>query len=114
MNKIKLDDDGERMIPGFHKGTVMYAEHMTRYIAAQSIVKNKIVLDIASGSGYGTKILSENATKIYGVDIDVDSIEYAKEYFSGDRINLLLESLKEYKRIKSHKSDELFLADLLK
>ena len=42
------------------------------------------------------------------------STEFIKKYFSGKRIDLLVESIKEYKRIKSHDSDELFLADLLK
>lgn len=89
-NEIKLDDTGERMIPEAHKGTVMYAEHMTRYIAAQDFVKGKIVLDIASGSGYGTKILSKEAAKVYGVDVDKKSVEYSKNNFSSDNIEYLV------------------------
>ena len=84
--KISLDDTGERMIPGYHKGTVMYAEHMTRYTAAESIVKGKIVLDIASGSGYGTKLLANSAKKVFGVDIDKSAVEYAKQNFSASNI----------------------------
>lgn len=89
-NEIKLDDTGERMIPEAHKGTVMYAEHMTRYIAAQDFVKGKVVLDIASGSGYGTKILSKEAAKVYGVDVDKKSIEYSKNNFYSDNIEYLV------------------------
>jgi len=89
-NIIKLDDTGERMIPNYHKGTVMYAEHMTRYMSAVDIAKNKTVLDIASGSGYGTKMLSEKAQKVYGVDVDGDSIKYAKENFPANNIEYLL------------------------
>lgn len=85
-----LENDGERMIPGFHKGTVMYAEHMTRYIAAQDLSKDKVVLDIASGSGYGTQILSKSAKKVYGVDVDKDSIKYAKENFLAKNIEYLV------------------------
>ena len=50
-NNIPLEDTGERMIPAFHNRTIMFAEHMTRYIAAQELAKDKVVLDIASGSG---------------------------------------------------------------
>jgi 2-polyprenyl-3-methyl-5-hydroxy-6-metoxy-1,4-benzoquinol methylase len=85
-NKVALDDTGERMIPSYHKGTVMYAEHMSRYVAAKDIIKGKVVLDIASGSGYGTKILAEHAEFVYGVDVDEPAVEYAKNNFSAPNI----------------------------
>lgn len=85
-DKSEIQDDGERMIPEFHKGTLLYAEHITRYMAAESIVRGKVVLDIASGSGYGTKLLSKHAKKVFGVDVDKDAIEYAKKHFAGDNI----------------------------
>ncbi len=87
---MSLYNTGERMIPEFHKGTVMYAEHQTRYIAAEDLVKGKIVLDIATGSGYGAKLLAKNAKKVFGVDVDADSIEYAKENFYGTNIEYLV------------------------
>lgn len=90
MNEMKLEDDGERMIPYYHKGTVMYAEHMTRYIAAQSLVTNKVVLDIACGSGYGTQLLSKKAKKVTGVDIDKSSIDFAKKNYSGNNTEFIL------------------------
>ena len=41
---------------------------------------------------------------------------FIKEYFKGNRVINLINSIKEYKRIKkgSHNKDEMFLADLLK
>lgn len=94
-----LEDDGERMVPEFHKGTVLYAEHMTRYLAAKQLVKGLTVLDIASGSGYGTKILSSSAKTVYGVDVDEGAIKYANSNYSaknivyklGDGINIPLD-----------------------
>lgn len=53
-------------------------EHLHRYAIAQKITKNKVVLDIASGEGYGSFLLSKEATKVYGVDIDEKSINHAK------------------------------------
>jgi ubiquinone/menaquinone biosynthesis C-methylase UbiE len=98
-SQAKLKDDGERMIPSFHKGTVMYAEHMTRYVCAQEICKDKTVLDIASGSGYGTQLLAHTASFVYGVDVDKRSVEYAKQnyqekniqYLAGDGVSIPLD-----------------------
>ena len=47
----KLEDTGERMIPEHHKGKNMYGAHVGRYQAGLSLVKDKVVLDIACGSG---------------------------------------------------------------
>ncbi len=89
MNKPKpqaLEDTGERMIPEFSRGSLIYAEHMTRYIAAQPLAKGKVVLDIASGSGYGSKLLAEQARKVYGIDVDAASVAYSQAHFGGKNI----------------------------
>jgi ubiquinone/menaquinone biosynthesis C-methylase UbiE len=85
--KVTLPDDSERMIPDYHKGKVIYGEHITRYVSAQELVKGKVVLDIASGSGYGTNLLSKTAKKVYGVDISDISIEYAKQNYGASNID---------------------------
>lgn len=81
-----LGEDGERMVPDFHKGDLIYAEHITRYIAAQPIVEGKIVLDIASGSGYGTQLIARHAKEVYGVDVSDDAVTYAKLHFPAANI----------------------------
>jgi ubiquinone/menaquinone biosynthesis C-methylase UbiE len=85
-----LVNDYERMVPEFHKDKLIYAEHATRYIAAKQIVSGKTVLDIASGSGYGTQMLAETAKFIYGVDINENAIGYAQEHFGGKNIEYRL------------------------
>ncbi|QQS71010.1 class I SAM-dependent methyltransferase [Candidatus Saccharibacteria bacterium] len=85
-----LVNDYERMVPEFHKDKLIYAEHVTRYIAAKQVVSGKTVLDIASGSGYGTQMLAETAKFVYGVDINKNAIGYAQEYFSGKNIEYRL------------------------
>lgn len=87
-----LEDTGERMIPEFHKGHNIYGAHIGRYQAGLSVVESKIVLDIACGSGYGTKLMAAKARKVYGVDIDEETINYAKEHFSGKNITYLVGS----------------------
>lgn len=44
-----------------------------------------------------------------------NTCEFYKEYYKGKRINKLVDNIREYKRIKTHKNKkELYLADLLK
>jgi ubiquinone/menaquinone biosynthesis C-methylase UbiE len=78
------------MVPEFHEGGLIYAEHVTRYLAAKSIVKGKVVLDIASGSGYGTKMLAEDAKFVYGVDINETAINYSQKRYGGKNIKYLV------------------------
>jgi len=82
-----LAPDGERMIPEFHKGKLIYGEHINRYDAITPLCKNKIVLDIASGSGYGTKMISKEAKKVYGVDVSEEAIQYSKKNFYSKKID---------------------------
>lgn len=82
-----LPNDYERMIPEYHKGGQVYGEHVGRYEAVKNIVENKIVLDIACGSGYGTAILSNSAAHVTGVDVSSESVDYAKERYNRKNIN---------------------------
>lgn len=86
----KLVNDYERMVPEFHKDTLTYAEHMTRYISAQELVKDRTVLDIASGSGYGTQLLAKSAKKVYGVDVNEPAVQYSQEYYGAKNIEYIL------------------------
>ena len=63
-------------------------EHLHRYAIAQKITKNKVVLDIASGEGYGSFLLSKEATKVYGVDIDEKSLNHAKVKYASSPLNV--------------------------
>lgn len=79
-----LEFTGERMTTGL--GSVHgVIEHLHRYAIAQKITKNKVVLDIASGEGYGSFLLSKSATKVFGVDIDKESINHAKVKYAASK-----------------------------
>lgn len=60
-------------------------EHLHRYGLAQEIAADKIVLDIASGEGYGSFILSKSAKYVYGVDIDDETIAHSREKYSSSK-----------------------------
>jgi 2-polyprenyl-3-methyl-5-hydroxy-6-metoxy-1,4-benzoquinol methylase len=74
----ELLDNGERMIPAYHADTLVYAEHITRYRFAGQFVAGKSVLDVASGSGYGSELLmAAGATRVVGVDCAREAVEYS-------------------------------------
>lgn len=57
-------------------------EHLHRYALATEICKNKKVLDIACGEGYGSNLISKLAAEVTGIDIDETTINNAsKKYF---------------------------------
>lgn len=85
-----MEFTGERMIPERNRNW-MYAEHVARYIFASQFVKGKAVLDIACGVGYGANLFSnKGASKVFGVDISKEAIDYAKEKYGKKNIGFVL------------------------
>ncbi len=77
---------GERLILEAEEcapNTLLYKEHIERYKFASQYVKNKVVLDIACGVGYGSEFLlnTGQATQVYGGDISEDAVNYAKQKY---------------------------------
>ncbi|MEB3341296.1 MAG: tetratricopeptide repeat protein [Okeania sp.] len=81
----EMEFTGERYVPNI-QGQISY-EHLHRYGLCLEIVRGKSVLDIASGEGYGSAMLSQTASSVVGVDIDISSIEFAKKKYQ-DKSNL--------------------------
>lgn len=61
-------------------------EHLHRYALAAVYVKGKSVLDIASGEGYGSNLLSMYAEQVTGVDIDTASVKRAAEVYKKNNL----------------------------
>lgn len=80
---------GERYIP-IVSGE-LGCEHMNRYYFAvnQIDMKDKVVLDIASGEGYGANILSKTAKYVYGIDISIEAIEHAKKNYNRENLEFI-------------------------
>ncbi|MDD5040091.1 MAG: class I SAM-dependent methyltransferase [Patescibacteria group bacterium] len=79
------------MIPEFDKEEPYYLEHIARYAFAAQFVKNKTVLDIACGSGYGSKYLADHgAARVIGVDSSDEAIRYSNKTYSTARTRYLV------------------------
>lgn len=58
-------------------------EHYHRYFLAREYCRDKDVLDIASGEGYGSALLAQTARSVVGVEIDPYTVEHARRAYEG-------------------------------
>jgi len=68
---------GERIVPGISPPAFLQ-EHAARYVFAGRFCRNKKVLDVASGLGYGTDYLRTVGATVTGLEIDQDSVRLSR------------------------------------
>ncbi|MEW5761124.1 MAG: class I SAM-dependent methyltransferase [Candidatus Thermoplasmatota archaeon] len=116
---MELEFTGEFYIPGKmdYEDSQM---HIQRYAFASKFVREKFVLDVACGTGYGTKMLREKGAIAIGLDKSKEAIKYAmrnygREYILGNCTTLpfkddvfdvvismeTIEHIKDYKKFLS-------------
>lgn len=78
----------ERVTLGTSPTEVMQ-EHLDRYYFALDYVKNKTVLDIACGTGYGSHILAGKARHVTGADISQEALNYAQGHYKADNLKYI-------------------------
>lgn len=69
------------------KNTAVFQEHLCRYQFALPLSENRIVLDAATGTGYGAALLANTANLVIGVDIAAEALTETFRY--RDLTNLL-------------------------
>lgn len=93
---INSDSKMARVFTGERLETNIYndnaVKHLHRYAIATKYIQNKIILDIASGEGYGSNLMSEYASFVYGVDIDEETVANAKTKYRKNNLSFLLGS----------------------
>ena len=82
-----MECTGERYLPEFDRDWTL--EHRHRYLLACEIAAGKRVLDIACGDGYGSALLAEKAGNVIGVDIDLPTVERAREKYQKKNLSFL-------------------------
>jgi SAM-dependent methyltransferase len=75
----------ERIIPDA-TSTGILALHLKRYAFARAYAAGKDVLDAASGVGYGTAYLAETAARVVGVDVDAETVDYARRRYDAPNV----------------------------
>lgn len=60
--------------------------HVARYSLAKAFCRGAKVLDVASGEGYGSHLLSKwGASEVHGVDVSEEAVARAKSKFGDDK-----------------------------
>ena len=84
---MEINFTGERIVPGppICEPTFaqkMYQEHVARYAFAAQLVRDRDILDVGCGVGYGSQWLAKSGAKsVLGIDIAHDAIEHAKKNY---------------------------------
>jgi len=84
-----MEFTGERFVPEITGAIEL--EHMNRYyfVINQICLMDKVVLDIASGEGYGSDLLANSAKFVYGVDISSEAIDHASLKYKKENLTFL-------------------------
>lgn len=82
-----MEFTGERYVPSI--GGAIALEHLHRYLIARDLVRDKDVLDIACGEGYGSFILADAAKNVIGVDIDDSTVKHAAAVYLRDNLKFI-------------------------
>ena len=86
-NNSELAFTGERLMTEIYEYWTI--EHLHRYAIALSLVENKVVIDIASGEGYGSNLLANKAASVTGIDISKEAIAHAQQKYKKDNLAYL-------------------------
>ncbi|MBU9723656.1 MULTISPECIES: class I SAM-dependent methyltransferase [Bacillaceae] len=88
-----LEYTGERVIPELMKpDNGLLLEHCARYYLASMYAHGR-VLDIACGTGYGSKMLLDYSrnkiSEVVGADIDEKTVAYASMHYLGPKMSFI-------------------------
>jgi 2-polyprenyl-3-methyl-5-hydroxy-6-metoxy-1,4-benzoquinol methylase len=77
----RLAQAGERPVEG-HTGRSVWIQSVSLYRFACGFVRGRRVLDVACGSGYGSRMLLDaGAAHVTGVDLSADAVQYARSRY---------------------------------
>ncbi len=81
----------ERLTPGVTDNVVL-DYHLARYRFASDYVKDKEVLDVACGNGYGSDYLFHwgKAKSVIGVDISEEAVKYASSHYGTRNLSFMV------------------------
>jgi cyclopropane fatty-acyl-phospholipid synthase-like methyltransferase len=94
-----MEEIYERIVPGTLSWEMYGYDHYQRYQFFLDEIKNKTVLDVACGSGYGSFEMAGMAKSVTGIDIAEEAISFAKKQYQKNNL--------EFKILPCERIDEL-------
>lgn len=106
--------DIEKNIKDLNKINYVKKNHIIRYQYALSILKKgDLVLDIACGSGYGSKMLALHGCKVIGIDQSSEAINLCKKYNNHKNITWIQEKIENFQNVIKNKLDGIVCFETL-
>lgn len=86
----RVVSDGERFDPKIARLLRLGDRcHQRRYFFARDYVFKKTVLDLGCGTGYGSALLAEVASKVHGLDSSSAAIFYAQKNYKRENVKFI-------------------------
>jgi 2-polyprenyl-3-methyl-5-hydroxy-6-metoxy-1,4-benzoquinol methylase len=86
-----------KQIPSDPASQKLFNIHLRRYETATRYVKGKRVLDIACGTGYGSRMLHlAGASTVVGVDICPETVQYARKHYSEANVEFVCADAEQF------------------
>ena len=79
----------ERIVPDDTEPGIV-ALHLKRYEFARPLCTRRHVLDAGCGVGYGSGYLAQTATRVVGVDVSEEAIEYARRRYGRPNVEFVV------------------------
>ncbi len=89
-----LEPTGERYLPWVDDPATSY-EHWHRYAYVSQFVRDRRVLDLACGEGYGSALLAQTAELVVSIDIDEKTVQHARIKYAGSNMHFIIGSVTE-------------------
>jgi len=89
LNEVKFQ---ERVTP-LKDHTAVFQSHYATYKFAVQFVKGMKVLDAASGTGYGSALLSQYCDSCVGIDLSSEAIAYARNNYKAGNLGFFVMDL---------------------
>jgi 2-polyprenyl-3-methyl-5-hydroxy-6-metoxy-1,4-benzoquinol methylase len=85
----ELKSTSERINPRDEFRNPIYQQGIAIYKLISGYVKDKVVLDIGCGEGYGSFLLSEFASKVMAIDCSQEAIEHANSHYRKNNLTFI-------------------------
>ena len=100
---VVMNNDGqeEQALPGFTKclQTGYYKYMFARYLYSIKYIRNKVVLDCASGLGWGSFLISKYPKKLLSIDINSIALDFANAMWNDNKLNFVRHSMLELENL---------------
>jgi ubiquinone/menaquinone biosynthesis C-methylase UbiE len=85
-----MEFTGERFVPQLSGWLALQHYHRYYFVVNHIDLKEKVVLDLACGEGFGSEILSKSSKYVYGVDVSDETIEHSKKTYCKPNLKFLV------------------------